>query len=584
MKKKLATKIQKILPKVPDLSQNISKALVIEPDDEITLEKKGTIYTVFDISAKKELDTLLVTKVVNDVLHDAYYQSESVSPIQSIEKAVLKLRDNINQLAREGVTTDPLVSFNIGTTILWGNTLYIVQYGSTPTYLMRDGEVKPISSASEGNFSVASGVIKDGDVIILATDNFAKRFPPEKLMSSADLLMDDLDRLEAGIIMKFSIVKTFSKDEIVDFGARSSEVQTNENVTTQKKSFKESLKLQKIKKGFKNNLSGEQNSRKLIPIISLLIVLSFFGIAFAIYKSQNKISETALAPSLKEIVNFEDPAKEESPFEVVNEEEDRINRVARVEPNVFYDLKITNQSANPDQLVIVGGQLIAGDKTNNKLYTSDINVPKFTEVQTNFDSLKTIAPYAENLAAVDNTGFKVISPTTYSIVESYDAPKYDLVTTYLEFIYAIDANSIYRYAKNGNVIEESPWSRNELLQGARSFAVNVSIYVLTADSKLLKFTTGELVDFTVEGLDQPLSNAIKIIASPDLTNMYIADAGNRRIVVLSEEGVLVKQYKLTDITLWGDIKDIAINTTETRLFVLDSTKVYEVPIEQPNAQ
>lgn len=583
MEKKLATKIQKILPKIPDLSQNISKAIVIEPDDELTLEKKGTIYTVFDISAKKELDTLLVTKVVNDVLHDAYYQSESVSPIQSIEKAVLKLRDNITQLAREGTTSDPLVSFNIGTTILWGNTLYVVQYGNTPTFLMRDGEVKPINSASEGNFSVASGVVKDNDVIILATENFAKRFPPEKLINSSELLMDELDTLEAGIMMRFNVVKTFSKDEIVDFGVKQPEEQVSEKQPTTRRKFKESLKLQKIKRGFKNVGSQEQNTRRLIPVISLLIVLFIFGVVLAIYRSQNKISENTEQPK-NVTTEIEPQAENQEVAEIVNVEQDRINRVVRSAPNVFYDLRITNQTANPNSLVIIGDKLIAGDNTNNKLYVSDINTPKFNEIQTTFNGLKTTTKYAGNLAVVDNMGFKVINPTDFVVTETYDAPKYSKVATYLDLIYAIDASTIFRYAKNGDVVEESPWSRNDVVQGARAFAVNVSIYVLTTDSKLLKFTTGELVDFTVEGLDKPLNNASKILASPDLANMYIADNGNQRIVVLSEEGVLVKQYKLTTTGLWSNIKDIAVNEDETKIYVLDDTKVYEVAIELPKTQ
>lgn len=584
MEKKLATKIQKILPKIPDLSQNVAKAMVIEPDDEITLEKKGTIYTVFDISAKKELDTLLVTKVVNDVLHDAYYQSESVSPIQSIEKAVLKLRDNITQLAREEGSNDTLVSFNIGTTILWGNTLYIVQYGNTPTYLMRDGEVKPISSASEGNFSVASGVVKDNDVIILATENFAKRFPPEKLVSSAELLMDELDVLEAGIMMRFNVVKTFSKDEIVDFGTKPAEEQPNEKKPKNRKKFKENLKLQKIKKGFKNGITNEHSNRKLVPVISLLIVLCIFGVALAIYRSQDKISENTVLPQKNADVEINDQPTTPQDAIVVNEEQDRINRVVRTDPNVFYDLRITNQTANPDFLVTLENQLIAGDKINNKLYVSDVTAPKFSEVQTSFNGLKAITTYAGKIAVVDTTGFKVIDPTNFAVTESYDAPTNSNVATYLDFIYAIDAASIYRYAKNGDVIEESAWSRNDVLQGARSFAVNVSIYVLSSDSNLLKFTTGELVDFTIEGLDTPLNNASKILASPDLTNMYIADTNNQRIVVLSEEGVLVKQYKLKDPSLWNNIKDIAVNKDETKMYVLDDTKVYEVTIEQPKTQ
>jgi hypothetical protein len=103
--------------------------------------------------------------------------------------------------------------------VLWGNVLYMVQYGSGKSFLMREGEIKEVSSTSEGNFSVASGVVKNGDVIILNTEAFANKYPPEKLLD-ASLSSNDLETNFASIILKFSVDEEFSESEQIDFGVK----------------------------------------------------------------------------------------------------------------------------------------------------------------------------------------------------------------------------------------------------------------------------------------------------------------------------------------------------------------------------
>lgn len=579
MEKKLTTKIQKIVPKLEDNSQNIAKALIIEPDDELILEKKGTIYTIFDINSRKNLDVMLVTKVVNDVLHDAYYQAEGASPIQSIEKAILKLRDKVTQLANEPTDGNPMVSFSIVTAILWGSTVYIVQYGNTHAYLMREGNVKPVNAATEGSFAVASGVIKDNDVVILATEEFTRRFPPDKLIGTGQLQTEDLGMLEAGMIMKFSIIKTFSESEIVDFGAKNSTM----NVNKQTKgapgvapSFgKSSKNIQEIKKKTPRSLP---KINKTFSIVALLVVLIISGVLYAVYKMDGKVTENT--KEVEQIVQnrIENTNRENNEI-VVDEEQDRINRVTRIEPNVFYDLKLTDETARASKMTLVGETLVISDSNTNKIYTSNINTPQFNEIDSALEDVNEIISYKDLLGVAGNNGFSAVNLENNAIVENYELEGLGLVDTYLEFIYSLSTNTITKYEITEGVIDESVWAQNEILNKASSMAVNVSIYILKGDD-LLKFTTGVLEDFTVEGMDKGFDDPVKIITNVELDNIYIADTGNNRIVVLSDEGVLRRQYLPNIEDVWTDIRDIAVSDDEQKLFVLDGDTVYEVDLVQ----
>lgn len=226
MNKKLAAKIQKLIPALGENEAVISSSIAIEPPEKDLVLKKGNVYTVFDIVSSTPVSVGLITNVINDVLYDSYYHSDNVSPIQSLEKAIVNINEKVSSLATQNnVDATPQtqmqpaatkVDFNILAAVLWGNVLYIVQYGKGKSFLMREGEIKEVSATSEGNFSVASGVVRSDDVIVISTEKFSDKFPPEKLLGSA-ISSNDLEPSQSSMILKFSIDAEFTADEMIDF-------------------------------------------------------------------------------------------------------------------------------------------------------------------------------------------------------------------------------------------------------------------------------------------------------------------------------------------------------------------------------
>ena len=92
MNKKLSIKVQKISSPLPLSASAFSNAVIINPEDTTALLKKGALYAIFDVKANSNFDVLLTTKVVNDILHESYFMSETISPIQALEKAVLDVK------------------------------------------------------------------------------------------------------------------------------------------------------------------------------------------------------------------------------------------------------------------------------------------------------------------------------------------------------------------------------------------------------------------------------------------------------------------------------------------------------------
>ena len=71
---------------------------------------------------------------------------------------------------------------------------------------------------------------------------------------------------------------------------------------------------------------------------------------------------------------------------------------------------------------------------------------------------------------------------------------------------------------------------------------------------------------------------MQVVADIDYENIYVADSGNNRVVILNKKGTFVKQYKHIKGDYWNDIKGIGITSDEKKLFVLDGSRVFEVAL------
>jgi hypothetical protein len=579
MHKKLTARVQKLSRKLPQSAQRFSSALVIEPDNQEALEKSGTLYAVFDIASSTPLDPLLVTKIIHDVLHDSYYTSDAVSPIQSLERAIVNVKDKVTQLPDSEVSST--IDFNILAAALWGNVLYMVQFGKGGSFLVRENAVKPVNSATEGNFSEASGVVRGGDVVILGTEAFIGVYTPEDLVSGVvSFSVADLPEKASALLMKFEAVAEFTEAEKIDFGlqppkeekiADKREVKRKKTPASKDKTQtiaeKEPPKLPKI-----TVRSTRQRGVKPIYMVILAVVLL---LGTSIYWTLRQRSSTEVGESeVSEETATEEVVEEleaESPEGLaLKDSEFNIERIA---PEVFYDIKIVDESVSPTAITVLDNSVVVVDENTGKVFTSGIVTPKFSEETSSFPGIRSATYFGGDLVFIDNEGYKVYEDG--EVTESYEGESLGPSATYLSFIYSVSGDKLTKYSKVEDTLSGSIWAQSAALEGAVSIAVDGYIYVLKDDGSLLKFFTGVQEDFEITGLDKPLSNPANVVKDINLDNIYVADTGNSRVVVLDEDGNMVKQY-LANNDSWSDIKGVGITRDEKTLFVLSGSKVYKV--------
>jgi hypothetical protein len=117
------------------------------------------------------------------------------------------------------------------------------------------------------------------------------------------------------------------------------------------------------------------------------------------------------------------------------------------------------------------------------------------------------------------------------------------------------------------------------LSQAVDLAIDGSIYVLFREGHISQYLGGQpVLDFKVTGLDISFSNPVSIFTAPDeeVQYLYVADAGNRRVVQLNKDGSFVRQFKprTGEAISFANLQDIFVDEIGGRMYILDSNNLY----------
>ncbi len=126
--------------------------------------------------------------------------------------------------------------------------------------------------------------------------------------------------------------------------------------------------------------------------------------------------------------------------------------------------------------------------------------------------------------------------------------------TYLTYLYLLDQenNQIYRYPRaEGGFGEKTSWLKESLdLSSAKDMAINENIFILSGQN-ILKLFKYKKQEFSVENTATKISPD-KLYTERKLSNLYILDKTNARIIKLDNDGKILAQYYNPDIANAAD--------------------------------
>ena len=148
-------------------------------------------------------------------------------------------------------------------------------------------------------------------------------------------------------------------------------------------------------------------------------------------------------------------------------------------------------------------------------------------------------------------------------------------------LYVLDANAnrILKFAPTGEDYRSAPTDyvapgQKVDFAGAVDMAIDEFVWVLLADGTVMKFDKGNLLPFEKKGLEQPLRTPVAMALPPGTQNVWVGDAGNRRIVQFSKGGDFLKQLKPDDPNVMNDLRGLAVDEVGKRFYFVNGNRLY----------
>ncbi|MGE0687093.1 MAG: hypothetical protein AB7P33_10130 [Dehalococcoidia bacterium] len=154
------------------------------------------------------------------------------------------------------------------------------------------------------------------------------------------------------------------------------------------------------------------------------------------------------------------------------------------------------------------------------------------------------------------------------------------IAAYDSNLYVLDptGNKVHRYLTAASGFDSEPesiLSGQVDLKDAVSLEVDGDIYILKRTGSVLRFSQGVAADFKLGGIDRGLTgpNAMEVV-SPT-SEVFISDAGNKRVVVAGKDGVFKRQLTSNVFT---DIRALSIDPFGGQLYAVVGDALLTAPL------
>jgi hypothetical protein len=577
----------------------------------------GKLFAVLSLETQEEThekDYLNVLgKEILDTLEQEFFTLEA-KDLESIKQAVLTTSGKIPQ--------EISCSFTIGSIV--NNILYVYILGNGRVSLKRQeklGNLLEVRDQKPDSLKVASGFLEDGDMIVLQTKQFADvisigtltefmdDLPPAEVAENlAPLVHEKEEAGAAAIIIHYKaapVINQASESEAEE--ATIAQAQEQENETEAKTEIQESpfyapsvannlnflSKFKQIispllsKATLPSNLTGNLNhSKKVILTIVVIILIVFVGsVAFALDKQQNEKTQAAfqsIYPQAQKkyadgqsLIGLNQNLARDSfsqAQQILENGKGKLPKNSKEEKQILDLLTQVNSALNATSGVTNSQASLIDSSASSMLLAETKNSGLyFTEDDSHIFGLTSDQVYSLNL---DGSSKKTL------IKNSGDWQKSGGLSTYFGNIYILDSkqNQILKFVQTDSGFSKTNYfaSTQPDLSKAVSMAIDSSIYVLSSDGTVAKYTKGNAENFSLTGIDKPLANPTGIFTNAGVDNIYILDNGNSRVVVFDKTGSYKAQYQATIIK---SAKDFEVLEKDKKIYVLSGGKVYEIALK-----
>lgn len=146
------------------------------------------------------------------------------------------------------------------------------------------------------------------------------------------------------------------------------------------------------------------------------------------------------------------------------------------------------------------------------------------------------------------------------------------------YVFDREGDQVWRYLPGGSGFESErePLLPSVELEEAVELAVSDAVYLLLADGTIQRFQNETAQVMTLAGIDRPLMSPASLAPLAGSTRLLLADRGNKRVVVLTTDGIFRQQ--LVNATFETDLRAIAVDEQNNLLYILIGGALYQTPL------
>lgn len=554
----------------------------------------GKLFAVLSLLREGEDDELVLSALGKDILNtleEEFFTLEEKN-LEKIKEAVTKTVGKIPEKT--------LGSLLVG--CLNENVLYIFVYGTGEILLTRNGKTAPLlTTAPNESIRAASGHIQNGDIVTLQTHEFKNLVSLEELekvlqtknvSDISELLAPKVYDAQSGTACAMVVVYAPSVSPLLAQAAELTDEEyvddskdTSGELQPQSRSFKlPSFSFPKLPR---LSLPTTQVSHKKRLIISIAIIL-LFVLCTSIYFTAQKKEHEKLQQELSLVLTPASKKYEEGQALVsLNRSLARDNfkeAKSSLLKNTTKFPKGSKEEKEVTSLLTKVEEALASISGENQVSTVQVDIAKSP-------LLKAFATTPSALSGTqDEKTVYLLTQDAVLVIDKASNEKKQIknndawtsgkgIGVYANTFYILDTstNQIIKVpVEGGSKSSYFASGGSQDFSKAVSMAIDGSIYVLTSDGAIFKFTRGKLEQFQLSGLSSPLVSPTRIITTPDFSNIYILEPTQRRIVVVNKSGEYQAQYTAD---LFQNAKEMDIVENDKKAFVAVNGKVFEIELK-----
>lgn len=582
--------------------------------------KKGHLYTLISMTPKEGTkippnESSLVSREILTRLYEEYF-NKSGNEFNLLENSIKEIAHTF---------TSPNQSLHILVAVVLGNKIILSGSGHVEVLVKRDGSLSKIIESASGK--TASGIVKNGDEFFLATSSCFTKITPELLKSASNF--QELIKNPSSTIGLLGLQIEFEETPLPRMQAlpqRPPEIksQTPPKISPFRiglvKLIDQILKLLPEKRSYVKEefTSPAQISKKRqltttigFILLILLIISIIFGakqkklsdsknlIQPVISSVQHELSEAESISSVNgarardliltaksqiedlQAKKIQDPTIQSLSDKIKND----LGSIAGIyleDPSMYLDLTLLNPNFKGDDIASSDDRMVVLDRAGKRLETININTSRADPVAgpDTMPNAISVAAYSDRNFVSASDGIWEIGDKATNVIKK-DWGDNALICAYAGNFYVLDKTSskVWRFVGDGGIFDpKQNWFGAGVspdLTNIVSWTLDGNVWMLTRDNKILRFSGGSPVDFSLANIDKDL-NAVSIFTTQDSKYLYILDTGNARVVVVDKEGNYKAQYLSDNIK---NASKIIVSEADKKIILLEGTKLFSLDIK-----